>query len=551
MKRLAVFVWISLTGAVSLHAQNNPWGEGGEIEDAKVIIEKDRKIELPKAPRNYEPAPPLPDKETGDGDLSYDFRELTFRAPTADPQIRVFTIKEDPLDKLYANYLKLGIGNYLTPYAELFTNNKRNERYSGGFHIRHLSSVYGPVDKRNSGTSENMASAFGKYFSDQLTVNGGIKYQRNKYYFYGYDPSVEVDRDTIRQVFNSFTVNAGIRDNFTDSDISFGLDGDFTYLTDRFNAREAQANVHFDLDYLLSEELTATIGADLLASQYKNEGSLNRNLFRIAPSFTYTMLPLKVEGGFNVVYDNDTVANHENIKLYPFIRAGYQLAENIQLYGKLESDVIEQTLTSIIEENPYVRQNIDLLHTIQPMAIGGGIKGNVLRDLAFDGGFSLAGYKNMYFFVNDQVDTTKFDVVYDRGGTTILNFYGELGYVPSEDFRLGVRADYYGYETEDLAEAWHKPKYRLTASGYYNLYDKIALTADLHFLGGLKAMRPVSGETVNLDPVADLNFKLDYLFSDRFAAFLSFNNTLSKNYQLYLNYPSQGLLVMGGISYSF
>lgn len=549
MKRLLVYIWMYLATTAAL--AQTPWEDGGEIEDAKVIIEKDRKIELPKAPRNFEPAPPLPGDNTQDSDFRYNFRDITMQVPAADPQIRVFTIKEDPLDKLYANYVKLGIGNYLSPYAELFTNTKRNERFSAGLHAKHLSSVYGPVDRRNSGTGENAVSVFGKHFGDAVTLNGGIKYQRNKYYFYGYDPSAEVDRDTIRQAFNIVSVNAGIRDNFSDSDISFSLEGDFKYLSDRFDARELQANLAFELDYLLSEELTATIRADLLASEYRNERSINRNLFRIAPSFAYNMEPLAIEGGFNVVYDNDSLPNHQNLKLFPFIKAAYSLTGDIQLYGSVSGDVKEQTLMSFVSENPWLMPDVGLLHTIQPLELAGGVRGALFRDMAFDAGFSVGDYKNMHYFVNDAADTTKFAIIYDTRGTTLFNLYGELGYSASQVFRAGLRGDYFGYDTRSVDEAWHKPKYKLTASGFYNIYDKIAVTADAYFMGGIKAQRPGGQESVNLDPIVDINMKLDYLFSDRFAAFLSFNNLLAENYSRYLNYPSQGLLVMGGIGYSF
>lgn len=549
MKRLVVIIWMSISVAAVALAQA-PWGEGGEIEDAKVIIEKDRKIELPKAPRNFEPAPPPAEDDRG-GDIQYNFKDIVTRIPTADPQIRVFTIKEDPLDKLYANYVKLGIGNYLSPYAELFTNTKRNERFSAGLHARHFSSVYGPVDRRNSGTGENTVSVFGKHFGDAITVNGGIKYQRDKYYFYGYDPASEVDRDTIKQAFNLIAVNAGIKDNFSDSDISFSLNGDFKRLADRFDARESQANLAFNLDYLLSEELTATIKTSLLASKYSNEGSMSRTLFRIAPSFAYQLEALTIEGGFNAVYDNDSLVNHQNLKLFPFINAAYSLVDGIQVYGSVSGDVKEQTLSNFVDENPWLKPNVGLLHTIQPLVLAGGIKGVLAKSLAFDAGFSVGDYKNMHYYVNDPEDTTKFTILYDTHGTTLFNLYGELGFTASRVFRAGIRGDYYGYDVRSVAEAWHKPKYKLTASGYYNIYDKIAVTAGAYFMGGIKAREPRGQEAIHLDAIADLNFKLDYLFSDRFAAFLSFNNLLSKNYSRFLNYPSQGLLVMGGIGYSF
>ncbi len=533
---------------IAVNAQQ--WGESRQLEDANVIIEKDRTIELPKANRKFEQAPPVPVKSDEGQNLNYDFKNLNFRLSTVDPQIRVFTIKEEPLDKLYGNYVKLGLGNYATSYAELFSNNKRNENLSAGVHFRHLSSLRGPVDGKNSATASNELSAFGKYFSKPVTFSGGIKYHRDKYHFYGYDPAAEVSKDTLKQVFNGLVLNLDMQDNFIDSDISVKLNTNFRLLGDSFDAREQQFNMNFNLGYRLSDEMSADVESDLLLSNYKNIGSINRSLFRIKPSFTFQIDELfTVQAGFNVVYENDTTRNKENVKFYPFARADYQLTNNIQLYGRIGGDMIANTLYSFTRENPYISQNVGLLHTNKTMEISGGIKGNLLKELAFDAGFSLGSYRAMPFYINDPSDTTKFNIIYDQEGVTQFNLFTELILNPSEVFRVSFRGDYFGYDTQQFQEAWHKPKYKVGLSGYYNIYNKIAVTSDLYFMGGMKGL--MKDQVIKLDSFADLNLKFDYLFSDRFAAFLSFNNILGKNYQLYLNYPSQGLLVMGGISYAF
>jgi hypothetical protein len=549
MKRLIFIVMLILAGAIQMKAQTQ-WGEPRELEDANVIIEKDREIELPRAVRKFEQAPPHPVKAMQNETLRYDFRNPDLRLATVDPQIRVFTIREEPLDKLYGNYVKLGLGNYVTSYAELFASNKRNDKYSTGIRFKHLSSLLGPVDGMNSGVGNNEMAGFGKVFTKPMTFSGGLSFHRDKYYFYGYDPTIEVKRDTIRQVFNGGALQLGMADNFTDSDISIKLDNEIRMLQDRFDAREYQLNTKFILGYQLSDELTAGIESDLLVSQYKNLGQQNRNLFRIKPSFTFQIDDmLSIQAGFNVVHENDTTQNKENMRFYPFAIAAYRFAENFTIYGRIGGDMIANTYYAMASENPYLQKNIDIVHANKLIELAGGIRGTLFRNLAVDAGFALENYKNMHFFVNDPADTTKFIILYDQGGTTVLNFYGKMSLSPSPGFRIGARGDWFGYDTSDFREAWHKPQYRLGLSGYYNIYNKIALTTDLYSMGGLKGLR--GDETVNLENIIDLNIKLDYLFSDRFAAFLSFNNILSRNYQLYLNYPTQGLLVMGGISYSF
>ena len=57
--------------------------------------------------------------------------------------------------------------------------------------------------------------------------------------------------------------------------------------------------------------------------------------------------------------------------------------------------------------------------------------------------------------------------------------------------------------------------------------------------------------TIELDNIIDLNFKIDYLLSEKFSAFLSLENILGNNYQRYYRYPVRGIQVMAGLSVSF
>jgi hypothetical protein len=114
-----------------------------------------------------------------------------------------------------------------------------------------------------------------------------------------------------------------------------------------------------------------------------------------------------------------------------------------------------------------------------------------------------------------------------------------------------LRGDFFGYGTSSIAEAWHRPTYRLAVNGSYNLYDKILFTANLIAQGGMRALDPVTDNTIKLDAAFDLNFKAEYLFSKSFSAFLQFNNITSTKYPIFLHYPVRGFQLMGGITWSF
>jgi outer membrane cobalamin receptor len=129
--------------------------------------------------------------------------------------------------------------------------------------------------------------------------------------------------------------------------------------------------------------------------------------------------------------------------------------------------------------------------------------------------------------------------------------YGELGYNKNEVVRFNLRGDYYSYSTDKEPEAWHRPTYRLTSSASFNVYQKLLLNIGLVGQGGMKALNNETAQVVELDPGIDLNVKADYFLSKQVSIFLKFENILSNDYPVYLNYPVRGFQAMGGVSWSF
>jgi hypothetical protein len=157
--------------------------------------------------------------------------------------------------------------------------------------------------------------------------------------------------------------------------------------------------------------------------------------------------------------------------------------------------------------------------------------------VAAHAGFSLAALKNWYYFVNNKTNQAQFTPEYDRGkAARRANLYVALSYAQSEVAKFMLRGDLFNYEAGNAAEAWHRPTYKLTLNGSYNVYDKILLSADIIAQGGMKALDPLTDKAVKLNGAFDLNFKVEYLFSKSFSAFAQLNNITSSKYPLFLYY---------------
>ena len=116
---------------------------------------------------------------------------------------------------------------------------------------------------------------------------------------------------------------------------------------------------------------------------------------------------------------------------------------------------------------------------------------------------------------------------------------------------MHARGTFYGYDTDVLAEAWHKPTFTMEIGSKFNIYEKVLLSPSFNILSGIEGLNLQSGSQTSLDPVLLLNLQAKYVLSERAGIYANFNNLIGENYQRYLNYPGRGLQVNVGFSYSF
>ncbi len=531
--------------------QDQDWEDDGAIQDAEVVIEKDRQITLDKANRGYEKVAPLP-MEPNTESQQYSFEPIKYTATPFTPKVRINRIKEQPLPKLYGNYLKGGLGNYGTSYLEGYFNNKRSEAYSFGAHVKSLNVAKGPVDKENSSSSDFELGVHGSYFTDNATLKGSLDYQRQKVFYYGYTPGIEVDKDSIKQVYNTIELQLGLEDSRKGEGVDYTIGAGYTSLWDNFDAQEGQGIINFFGKYHLHDQLGFSLESDLYFTKRTIDNlSQNRSFIRVTPMVHTNISGFKLEAGLNIVYENDTIENADKLHVAPVATASLDLTDKVVVYAGISGDVNYRSLKSYVDENPYLGSEVALSHNIKTIEISGGLKGSLWDQVSFHTGLSLGTYKNMAFYVNSASDSTRYDILYDLGKTDLLQVFGEAEYSVSGKWLVNFRGDLYAYDTKEVEKAWGRPTYTLKASGNYNLYKKLILNGSLTALGGIKALNLQSGNQTTLDAIFDVNLGVEYLFSSKFSAFVSGENLFSKEYERYWNYPSRGFTVVAGITYSF
>ncbi|MBT2559570.1 TonB-dependent receptor [Hymenobacter sp. ISL-91] len=545
--------------AFEARAQRTP----GKIEDAEIEIVKERVNELPTATRNFEKVKMEAPAKTPTAP-NYTYPDFRLPADKLNPTVRVLTIRQEQLPELSGNYLKAAIGNYGTAYGRAYLHNNRSENASYGLDFKHLSSSRGPVDRENSRQSQTSLGLNGETYSGPLVLGAKVNLGRERYNFYGYNRNViELpEADSLKQVFKRAGVLVYARNRARDAAFQYDLGLGYNYWSDAFKASESNVYATLRSTYKLTETSRVRVDGDASFISHKDSLTDTRPFFQVTPAFETTLNRLSLRLGATLGYTGDTITDARQFNVYPALRAAYTVSEDkFVVYAGLGGGIQRVTLYDLSTENPWLAPNVRVADTRRGPTLYFGFDAAPARALEVKARVTLSNDRNLYFYNNSARDTTKFELVYDQKSTQLFNLHAELMYTAAEKLRLGLKADYNGYNVKTLAQPFHRPKFQSALFGSYNFYDKLRVGAELYTLSasygtGLRSGGTFPGGSLTrearlTDTVIDLNLRGDYQLTEQFSVFLLGNNLLGRSNMQYLNYPVKGLNVLAGASYQF
>ena len=537
---LAIIILIS----VPVFAQNN----GSQLEEAEIIIRKDRRITLPPATRNFEKIPQLPVTETNT-DQDYSFKSFQYRLSPLEPSFRIVNYQgSQRLTPITSNFFKLGYGNYGTPYLEGYLGSKRQESYLFNVYVRHFSSRKGPVFDQNSGDGRTEAAVSAKYFSNVNKVSGSMNYSSQKVHFYGYNPVLDLESGDIEQRFTKFSADVLIENANKEQNFDYHFKTDWGFFRDSFNAKENKFNFDIGGFFIINENLRFSSTFLATLSKRQDIAEDNRSFMNFRPRLVYKANNLSLSGGFNLAGDNERSGG---ISFYPALEASYALSSGFRFYAGYEGDLEFNSLESSIRENPFLEAGFDLRNTEKRSDLYGGLDFELFEGFNLSSGVSLASLNNLAFYTNSISDSSRFEILYEDDKTNRLNVFSAVNFENPGVVRSSLRFDFYNYSLSSLDQPWHRPNFKAAFNTTIFPIEKLTVTTDFYYLGGLMALNGETTEVFELDDILDLNLGGRYKINERFDVFLQINNLFGKEYERYLNYPSRGIQFLGGLSVTF
>ena len=464
----------------------------------------------------------------------------------------------EPVPGLYKSYLKLGIGNYLTPLADLYINSLRSSKYTLGAYFHHLSSN-GNIELENNksvfaGYADNDAAIFGERYFKNATLTGNIDFSAKRIYYYGYNPSIDtsLNKDQIKQDILHGGASVGLHSNIIDSS-KLNYDASFAYhytgLLQNYFEHAANSSL-FLRKVIEGNDLSLKVDLDYYSPSV-NIDKYDHTLFQFKPAFSRRSNDWRFSVGLNVTAD--IAAGNSSFKIFPQGILEFIAIDRILIpYFGITGYVQPNDYYSILLENPYINPDLSVKSTIHSIKAYGGIKGNFGTQISYHVKVEYSSLQDLYFYINQAENAlslgNQFDVVYDNG--QLLTYIGEFNYAFNERIYLRLSGVFNQYSLSKLPEPWQKDIGNMAFSGTYNLKDKIIVGAEIYYIGKRYAL-PLSGTgMLDLNSIVDLNLSVEYRYTKMLSAFIHLNNIAANTYYRWNQYPSQRFNFMIGFSYA-
>lgn len=583
MRKLSYMKYLTLliafaVAAGSLMAQE----DNNTLEEQTVVIYNEYSPVLKDASR-IQSLPVIADTIKVEPKFEYSVMPTMYRTTFTPSKIPAATVKGEALKPLNTGFVKLGYGNYISPFAELYINSKRQKNYSVGIMAHHHSS-FGKIknylnQKIYSGYDDSNIEAFGKKIFAKSVLSGKVYFSSNGICYYGYDPKVYGNTDTInwdtfdyvntrdeveKQRFNRVGANMAIESQQTgrkhwNYKFGAGYQYFFTKTKDWQHKVDVVANIGrsvknasygLDIDYLFNANKISWF-------TYTN----NDMFINPEPYFRFENEKWNLKAGANLVY---SVGSTNKFYIYPDVYAQLNISNTLLPYisygGHLENTNLEYLSTI----NPFVI-SFPSVNTSYQHEANLGIKAIISKKIYLHLNANYSHVDKMGFFVNDTLEPlhNKFRMEYmdvDRIGA-----YAELSMrelAPGLDIML--KAHYYYYiklgapnilNSPKIADArpWQMPDLDVSLRASYRLTNKISFGLEGYFLNRCYAKEYVEGVMFakKMKAVVDVNLFGEYKFDDNFSAFLYLNNIACQRYYIWNNYRAQGFNAMVGLTYLF
>lgn len=507
-------------------------------------------------------------------DFKYDVTTTPYYPVYTISPIKAASLLPDPLPELYKSYVNLGLGNYLSPLAEVSITTERSKKGAFGFYAKHYSSN-GKVRLQNdkkvfAGFMDNDASLFGKKFFRKNVLEGSVDFSQKLRYAYGYDTSIVNYDPTNKQIrvgYNDLGAKLSFSSVTLDS-ADFAYDFDLNY--DFFYNSKSYYQQNFGLEGIMAKVYKGFYagGRIDLAMELLPELILTDPKYKVAvnPFITKSTSQWDFRLGMELLLDRNMETKPE-FHIYPDVSFGFSVVPSyVRFFTGLSGYLERNDPANLVDQNPFLMRGRTIFiqpNTDHKLIVSAGLKGNngIGGNYLFKASYEIADNMLLYsnFVFPDSLFSPEmgnhFLALHDDA--EILNLHGEFSGRITEKVEYNAAANWYRYTLAENDYAWNRPDWDINGGVKYNLRNKIIAGADITALGKRRLLAsrindlPPATSLIFTTPVhVNLNLSAEYRYTKILSFWFKLNNISFNRYYEWAFYPTQRFMGLIGFTYS-
>ena len=447
------------------------------------------------------------------------------------------------------NYIKVGYGNYSTPYVNAGFSFGDGKKMVVNLYANYISSK-GKIANQDYTQLQIKANAV--FFTPKNEVYVGAQLSQNNNYLYGYNHSLYTfKKDSVRQQFQDLVLTGGVR-NTTSGEYGISYNPNITVINftnkNKVNESTVIANAPITKTFGDAFMLKIDAKADITSYTTKNLASnikFSNNVFQIAPSIAISSPRFSINAGIVPTWNNGLFV------WLPNVFAEAQVKEKIFLIqAGWIGRYTKNTYRNLTALNPFLT-TIPFQKNTKEIEYYGGIKATVGKHFSFNLKGGIVSFNDMPLFINDTATDNKAFNISNEKSVQSLRIHGDLSFINQDKFTLTAGLTFNGYTLlQSNAKAWNTVPMEITSSLRWWAFKQVLLKADLYAFSGGNYLTK-GNKAQSFSGGTDISVGAEFKVNNRFSAWIDINNIANQKYQRWHTYEVYGLNVLGGIRVSF
>lgn len=444
----------------------------------------------------------------------------------------------------YANFVKLGYGNFNTPYlqGEFSTGNGKTAGINA--EVKHVSSK-GQIKYQDYANTNIDLNAFFQT-AKNIEWDARLGAYQEKYNKYGFVPdSLKFPDDSLNVKFQTWRGRLSFHNiNRTAYSLNYAPEIKIDVFNDKLSNAESNTYINLPLDKAISNTLAVDLVLTGNLTRYKPDGktSVTNNYLEIAPSVFYKTPNFNLQAGIRPAWDNGNSRLFPNI-LADFVSTDKRFTFQLGWSGYMRNSGYQY----VAGMNPYIWAPQTVYNT-QIEERFAGFRGTVGDHFTYSMKVGYNKLNNQPLFINDTMSGKSF-IVLNEPQMKVVNFTGELGYTVGEQLSIISNLNFNQYKPELNNKAWGLLPLEWKTNFRLEVIKDLYVNSIFYVFDGPWAL--TKNGSHNMPVASDLSAGIEFKIVNNIKLWAQFNNIFNKEYQRWNQYPVYGFNLLGGVVFSF